>query len=112
MAFGGQIFWSYRTVVDGRVVLCEVIGIVFSSRPPEVAEFLLGGAAAEPMEFNVHRFEAFACYVIGNNSKGCSIVSLHWRRVLWMLHFQERMALWDGLSTVDKEGAYFGFGRR
>ena len=35
--FWGQIFWSDRTVVDGRVVLFDVISIVFSSRPPEVA---------------------------------------------------------------------------
>ena len=72
----------------------------------------MGGAAAEPMEFHVHRFETFACYVIGNDSKGCSIVSLHGRRGLWMPHFQERMARWDGLATVDEEGAKFGFGRR
>ena len=74
MDFWVQIFWSNHTVVDGCVVLCDVIGILFSSMPPEVAELLLGGAAVDPMEFHVNQFETFACYVIGNDSNGCSIV--------------------------------------
>ena len=54
VAFGGKIFCSDSTLVDVRVVFCDVIGIVFSSRPPEVAELLLDGAASEPIDFHVH----------------------------------------------------------
>ena len=101
MALWGQILWSDYTMMDWRVVFCHVICIVTWARAPEVAELRLGGAASQPVQFHVHRFEAFTGNVVCDDYKGRGVVSLHWRRGLFMPHFFERVARWDCFPTVD-----------
>ena len=59
------------------MVFCYVICIVAWARAPEVAELLLGGASLQPVQFHVHRFEAFTGNVVSDDSEGRGVVSLH-----------------------------------
>ena len=88
MGFRREVFWPDGTVVDGSVVFGDVVGVVVRARSPEVAELLLCGAAAEPVELHIHRLEAFAGDVIGDDAEGSRIISLHWRWWLWVAHFK------------------------
>ena len=54
MGFRCEVSRSDRTVVDGSVVLGDVVGVVVRARAPEVAELLLCGAAAKPVKFHIH----------------------------------------------------------
>ena len=54
MGFRCEVLRLDRTVVDGSVVLGDVVGVVVRARAPEVAELLLCGAAAKPVKFHIH----------------------------------------------------------
>ena len=75
-----------RTVVDGSVVLGDVVGVIVGSRAPEVAELLLCGAAAQPVEFHIHRLEPLAGDIVGHDSKHSGVIRLHRCRWLSVVH--------------------------
>ena len=61
----------------GRMMFGDIVAKIDSSRFPERVELVLSCLAVEPMETHVHRFEAFACNIIGDNAMYHCIVSLH-----------------------------------
>ena len=85
------------------MVFCYVVCIVAWAWAPEVAELLLRGAASQPVQFHVHQLEALTGNVVGDDSKGRGVVSLHRRWRLLMSHFFKRVSRWDGFPTVDKK---------
>ena len=60
------------------------------------------------METHVHRFEAFAGNVVGDNATRRCIVSLHGGGWLFVAHFFKSMLGGNGLAEVDEEGGKFG----
>ena len=77
-------FWSLKVstdgaVLDGRMMLGDIVAKIDSSGFPEMAKLALSCLAADPMETHVHIFEAFAGNVVGDNTMRCFIVSLYGR---------------------------------
>ena len=70
---------TYGAVMDGRMMFGEIVAKIDSSGFPEMAKLALSCSEAEPMETHVHRFEAFAGNVVGDNAMRRCIVSLHGR---------------------------------
>ena len=91
--------------MDWCVVFCYVVCIVAWAWAPEVAELLLRGIASQPVQFHVHQLEALTGNVVGDDSKGRGVASLHGCRELLMPHFFKRVSCWDGFPTVDEKCA-------
>ena len=72
-----------------------------------MAKLALRSAASEPVQTHIHRFEAFACNVVGYNSVSCGVVSLYrcWR--LLVAHLFQGVADGNGLPAVDEKGGEF-----
>ena len=60
------------------------------------------------METHVHRFEAFAGNVVGDNAMHCCIVSMHGRGWLFVTHFFKIISGGNGIAEVDEEGGNLG----
>ena len=54
MDFRCEVCGPGRTVVDGSVVLDDIICVFVRARAPEVAELRLCSAAAKPVKFHIH----------------------------------------------------------
>ena len=69
-----------------------------------MAKLALRRAASEPVQTHIHRFEAFACNVVGYNSVCRGVVCLYrfWR--LLVDHFFQSVAGGNGLPAVDEKG--------
>ncbi len=74
------------TVVDGSMVLGNIVGVIVGARAPEVAELLLCGAAAQPVEFHIHRLEPLAGDIVVHNSECSGVIRLHWCQWLAVAH--------------------------
>ena len=57
---------------------------------------------------HVHRFEAFAGNVVGENAMRRCIVSLHGCGWLFVAHIFKRILGGNGLESVDEKGGKFG----
>ena len=51
--------------MNGRMTFGGVVAKIGGSRFPEMAKLALRSAASEPVQTHIHRFEAFACNVVG-----------------------------------------------
>ncbi len=96
-------------MVDGSIVIGNLVGLVGGPWPPEVLELSLGSTEADPAESHVHPFEALADNVVGNDAKCGGAVCLHGRRRLLVAHGLKGVAGWDGLATINEQGAQLGF---
>ena len=84
-----------------------VVAKIGASRLPEMAKLALRSPASEPVQTRIHRFEAFACNVVGYNSLRRGVVCLYrcWR--LLVVHFFQGVAGGNGLPEVDEQGGEF-----
>ena len=90
------------------MVLSYLITIVGGSRPPVTKKLLLQFSSAEPVEKHVHGFGLPRGDSIVDNSEGCGVVRLHWRRWLWMSHGNEGVSGGYRFAAIDIEGSNFG----
>ncbi len=79
MGFRYKLFWSDSTVVDGSIILGDIISIVVWVRTPKEAELFLCGAVTKSVKSHIHRLEVFAGNVIGNDSKCSPVICLYQR---------------------------------
>ena len=93
--------------MNGRMMFGGVVAKIGGSGFPEMAKLALRSAASEPVQTHNHRFEAFACNVVGYNSVRCGVVCLYrcWR--LLVAHFFQGVAGGNGLPEVDEKGGEF-----
>ena len=94
--------------MDGHIMFGYTLSNIDGSGFPEMAKFSLSCLVAEPMKTHVHRFEAFAGNVVGDNAMRRCIVILHERGWLFVAHFFKSMPNGTSLAAVDEEGGKFG----
>ena len=87
------------------MMFCNIIAQIGLTWAPVVAELSLECSAAEPVELHVHGLESFACNIVGYDSQGCCVISLHGRWGLFVSHFLKGMSCRDGLAAIDEKGA-------
>ena len=54
MGLWREVCWADRTVMDGCMVLGDIICVVVWPWAPKMAELLLRGSAPKPVKFHVH----------------------------------------------------------
>ena len=93
--------------MNGRMMFGGVVSKIGGSGFAEVAKLALCRAASEPVQTHIHRFEAFACNVVGYKSVRRSVVCLY--RCWWLLvaHFFQGVVDGNGLPAVDEKGGEF-----
>ena len=64
--------------MNGRMMFGVVVAKIGGSGFPEMAKLALRSAASELVQTYIHRFEAFACNVVGYNSVRRGVVCLYW----------------------------------
>ena len=91
-------------VMNVRMMLGGVVAKIGGSGFPEMEKLALRSAASEPVQTHIHRFEAFACNVVGYNSVRRGVVCLYrsWRFLV--AHFFQGVTGGNGLPEVDEKG--------
>ena len=93
--------------MNGRMMFVGVVAKIGGSRFPEMAKLALRSAASEPVQTHIHRFEAFACNVVGYKSVRRGVVYFYrcWR--LLVAHFFQGVAGSNVLPEVHEKGGEF-----
>jgi hypothetical protein len=92
-------------MMDGGVVLCDVVCKVGSSSAPVSAKLLLVGPTAQPVKIHVRGFGSFGLDGDGDNAKGGGVVGLYGHGWLGMAHVYEEVALRNGFMCIYVECA-------
>ena len=88
--------------MNDRMMFRGVVAKIGGSRFPEMEKLALRSAASEPVQTHIHRFQAFACNVVGYNSMRRGVFCLYWCWRLLVAHFFQGVAGENGLPVVDE----------
>ena len=87
-------------MMDGRVVLDDIVSQVGSSSLPVSVDSVFIDFAANPKELHVHGFGLFWLHGVRDNAKGC-VVNLDWSGWLGMTHFFKKVLMENGFMGID-----------
>jgi hypothetical protein len=97
-------------MVRHTMMFGPIVGSVFGSWMPVVAELALGVMAPQPVELHVHCFGVSWLDVVGDNAMGCAVVSLDRCGRLIVAHLFKEVLHGDCFKGINVKGTKFGFG--
>ena len=102
-----QVGRSHETVMDRRVVLCEIVTKVGAAGFPINEKLTLPGAVLDTIEAHINAFGSFLLYGAIFETFCGRVVDANWSWWLWVPEFLEGSAYRHGLLAIVKSGTDF-----